>query len=1054
MSGCPPLLRALRRSACSTFWSPSARTSLQTQAQSLPRVIVPSKREGSGQDQDEKGYEERVLLVKTDNDRQTCVYTRPNFRATIYPRRPDEFDRDLHQAIEERLWLMLQGGRTRARSLSSRSPRPPPLLETAPRHALPDVPNEDSLAGLGTEQFRDQGKSMVRPAGKRLSCESSWTTYSSASGLTDEGLMPGTDNRQRSMSVNASATTVKRTSWQRDPMRDSWTTVTESVTSYCSWISYTSGSSISSSSSCPALRSASYWSTQGGAVANPVKTDQLQTHASLSPLLQASIRAASRAEKPGFLCLPERQSASPGPPSSCLMPANLLVPPEQPIGEAQVCPIPALPCPPILSPFFIDVYEYWPWDDDQADAEPALEKWARRQGERQATNESTLVDQAVADGWQTDSCDEGGQIRGCSSNGSTSTDTITLSDVQFASSSASDDDSCSASSSSSSSVLTPPRSEFLYSDLESPGKHLSQIVSPSDCEAMFADASSDESAGEAKVTVGSLGRMPPRGSPAQYRPAHKRWILVDSAGNRITSGSQRDSMSTRIGEKYGAGTRRLLHEADQIASTSSSSDSSDSDDCQSTGRSYHVQARNNALPSKDDCSTELTTGMLVTSPQEMTDISGSGRGSDGGKVCFNLHGSTATLATPVVLPAVSVGREKLRSILKTSSTVCPIGQTSESSGHISSSSMTHSSSSALSVHFHEQPSQRPAKTSIYTRTAAVPHDRSDQSSGSISSLLLDGTGADSSQSSSSASQRMTIATSTPVNDLRKAVRQDLHLSTCTTNSSSSCPSSTRLTRADLASRLQREEVRKKRNEERLDALDKLEGKNKKSYLLANLIKSSSLEAMPGSGAFGSLATAAAVNKAMKIKPFGHRVSAAAAVEPVVDTSHEAMRAASGPMSILAYNNGSHDIEVATTPLTPTRETLREWEREWEAEHHVAQFTPGHAQRFTNVTGFDIGIVPFNQERQQRIVSEMAAAAVKAKKGATVQRPNAESKGKRDRRPRDPHGFPIDSKLATPIQPTRPPRYDVRLERDLHAGLRKLSVAVDARQTAKERCVDK
>ncbi|UZJ54018.1 hypothetical protein CBS101457_003338 [Exobasidium rhododendri] len=157
-----------------------------------------------------------------------------------------------------------------------------------------------------------------------------------------------------------------------------------------------------------------------------------------------------------------------------------------------------------------------------------------------------------------------------------------------------------------------------------------------------------------------------------------------------------------------------------------------------------------------------------------------------------------------------------------------------------------------------------------------------------------------SSKASSASQRATLATST-------------------------------LTKYDLEGRIQREEQRRRRNESRLLALEKLEGKTKKSSLFYSLLSNST----NSSSGFVASSAGARKNKDRRGE----------------DEEEE------------------EEASVPQTPLTPSKEHLKELQIELENRQKITQFQNNKAVSFTDVIGFDLGTYPKICSRKSRTGSD-------------------------------------------------------------------------------------
>lgn len=163
-----------------------------------------------------------------------------------------------------------------------------------------------------------------------------------------------------------------------------------------------------------------------------------------------------------------------------------------------------------------------------------------------------------------------------------------------------------------------------------------------------------------------------------------------------------------------------------------------------------------------------------------------------------------------------------------------------------------------------------------------------------------------------------------------------------------------MTKHDLEGRIQREENRQKRNESRLYALEKLEGKTKKSSLFFSLLSNTS--------------------------------------------------STSGNAGAGIWTEGEQEEELSSplprTPLTPAKMDLLELQRQVENRQRITQFQNNKAVSFTDVIGFDMGTYP-------KIPSRNTASATSQEQDAL-----------------------------------------------LKLQLKKLSTAIEARQYAKEKCIDK
>ena len=120
-----------------------------------------------------------------------------------------------------------------------------------------------------------------------------------------------------------------------------------------------------------------------------------------------------------------------------------------------------------------------------------------------------------------------------------------------------------------------------------------------------------------------------------------------------------------------------------------------------------------------------------------------------------------------------------------------------------------------------------------------------------------------------------------------------------------------MTKHDLESRIQREENRRKRNESRLYALEKLEGKTKKSSLFSSLLSTTSGGIAPQAKGWDE------------------------------EEDMEDLDATPLPQ----------------TPLTPAKEHLLELQHQLERRQRLSHFQDNKAVSFTDVIGFDMGTYP-------------------------------------------------------------------------------------------------
>lgn len=207
---------------------------------------------------------------------------------------------------------------------------------------------------------------------------------------------------------------------------------------------------------------------------------------------------------------------------------------------------------------------------------------------------------------------------------------------------------------------------------------------------------------------------------------------------------------------------------------------------------------------------------------------------------------------------------------------------------------------------------------------------------------------------------------------------------------------------DLTTRLQREGQRQRRNDERLGSLDKLEGRSKKSNLFAQLQNLRDdihrRDQYPLSTRASTRGTLAGTQSASTNYDLGSRSDTVAAVG---------------------------EETPPASPLTPTRDLLRSLELAYELRQQHLQFSNGAAVRLTDITGFDVGVVPGRAHHRTH----------------------------KDRSPAVPLEC-SDSPQSSSLTSTSTATLTPAAERQLHVQLRKFSQAIEARQVAKARCVDK
>lgn len=1068
-----PLRRAIQRSSCSKFWSPSTRTSLRVLSQQVPRVVVvpeikvseegqseagatkkkvgeeeASEEEDSTSSEDESESEsdseseaETEIIrnlpppPRTPDDKIIRFYNKPNYRATIYPRQVDEFfsDKTLHQAIQERLLALflgnplreqtlrvpLGGGKRTSRIAANFSRRfsqrhlSVAMLMPPPQRPLPAVPVDVSTPN--SPRTCDDDLCSDCKAGSPCSV---------CSGCLDSScnveFATSRDDRNTRLSVISLKKKMRRRKTYvlgRDPLHDSWITETESMTSYCSWVSIISGDhSVSSASSCPRRSPTSPMQFGHGLIAGSHR--------------RRSKRKSQLAITDGMLSVPDLLESATHPPSSSILPAHWtgewMERGGQGAKKSQKKET-GLPDVQILSPFSLDPHQYWPDDEN---ATPALEKWKRYKDEQEQIPKAKEGD-SFADKVSKRLTMN---IHRLSLQSFSSSDTVRMEGFVD-----------SPSSSGSSTVMTPPRAEFLQTGLESPGKRISQILSPYHGEEMVKAV--QVAPGRNYVTAIPHLRSSNAPTPVAIAPKHKRWIIIDGNGKRITGGDIRDSGST-------------WHSNSQDEAYSATNDS--------FFTSYSSEGANDegSVPTLS-----VPNDMRMTqSPESIQQIvpAITLKGPENAVMMTSTRRSV--LFSPTSGRPVALEPEQVRSILmKRRSTTDPIESNSNAisrRSNASSSAGMSSSNRSMSIRFADKGgvrkmssiSERVSNTSSTSTTSsrqqsqnlfapplppAIPLPALPQPNAALQPQVRSGppqpvqppTAIPNRLKEHGPNQVQQRSQSLPLEARPKAQRSDTFSSSKSGKSSKS-----RLTRADLSERIQREEVRIKRNDERLSALDKLEGKKQKSHILANLIKSTSNGIAPD-----SMQTDA-----------GHSHNLTKVMEKARKEEAKRGAGADGQNNQTIPENAEDDEDIATTPLTPFREQLRKMEHEWEVRHHVKEYAPGEAQKFTNVTGFDVGIVPFLEVGSKRDSKDSVG---RTKGGIRIIMRGKRSKptGHLSDIKQSPPAYTAD-KISVPTieikPPTEPFIMDKALERDLHAGLRKLSSVVEARQRAKERCVDK
>ncbi|MCO5588069.1 hypothetical protein L7F22_042024 [Adiantum nelumboides] len=504
-----PLRRAIQRSSCSKFWSPSSRTSLRVLSQQVPRVVVVPEikvseegqyeedattkevedEEASNKDVEEEDSEEEsesdsedesndtdsdseaeIEIIKklppaprTPDDKMIRFYNKPNYRATIYPRQVDEFfsDKALHQAIQERLLALflgqpfreqnlkvpLGGGKRNSRITANFSRRfserhlSVTMVMPPPQRPFPAVPVDVSMPN-SPRTCDDDLCSDCKDDSPCSCCHDS---------SCDVERARSRDDRNARLSV-ISKTSLKKKMRRRKtyvmgrhPLHDSWITETESMTSYCSWVSIISADySVSSSSSCPRHSLTSPLQIGNGLIAGSHRRKSKR---------KSQLAITDGHERDAMLSVPDPLNSATHPPSSSILPPHWTGQWMETGGERlkkSQKKANSLPNVQILSPFSLDPHQFWP---DNAAATPALEKWKRYKDEQEETSKAKEYDSFAEKVSKRLTMN----IHRLSLQSTSSSNTVRM-----------DGSVGSLSSSGSSTIMTPPRAEFLQTGMESP----------------------------------------------------------------------------------------------------------------------------------------------------------------------------------------------------------------------------------------------------------------------------------------------------------------------------------------------------------------------------------------------------------------------------------------------------------------------------------------------------------------------------------------------------------------------------------------------------------
>jgi hypothetical protein len=211
-------------------------------------------------------------------------------------------------------------------------------------------------------------------------------------------------------------------------------------------------------------------------------------------------------------------------------------------------------------------------------------------------------------------------------------------------------------------------------------------------------------------------------------------------------------------------------------------------------------------------------------------------------------------------------------------------------------------------------------------------------------------------------------------------------------------STVKLDKDDLVKRIQVERARNQRNNERLDTLDKLEGISKPSKVISSILKP--------------------VKVTRKDNIFSRMTFAPTPIDAL--SGHESEQRIGHERKLSDVYHGDDDA-LPITPLPETLDALKDLERQWQRTQVANDWKAvEQANKYANVTGFDIGLTPFSKSRgpQQPTLNQRQTYASGVNGGSNTFAPS-----------------------------------DAKLGRDLQNSLRKLGMTVEAREAARQRYVD-